>query len=68
MGGLPGDVGEVTEGLENELSHCESLHLFCVTSSQNILSVITCEATRGGFHYCSPTLQLLHLSHLAIRP
>ena len=46
MGGSPGDIGEVTHGLENEQSHCMSLHVSSVTSSQNILPAITCEVAR----------------------
>ena len=27
IGGSPGDIGEVTEGLENNQGHCELLHM-----------------------------------------
>ena len=64
MGGLP---DEVTEGLEKEQRHCELLHVSCVTSSQNILSAITCEATCSGSDY-SPILQSLNLRHLVSCP
>ena len=41
----------MTEGLENEQNHCESLHVYCVTSSQNILSAITCEGAKDNWDF-----------------